>query len=162
MSRIQTWVSVTTASLTLVVALATPIVEKYEGLRTKAYRDPVGIPTICFGETLGVRMGDRKTAEECSAMLKPRLAGFLKSMRACTTKPLPAKTEAAFLSFTYNLGVGTYCTNMAQKRINRGQIREACEALSLYVKAGNPRRVLPGLVKRREAERQLCLEGLKT
>lgn len=143
----------------VVVALALPMVKESEGLRTSAYLDPVGIPTICYGETLGVEMGDRKSVAQCDEMLVARLGGFLDDMRACTTVKLPAKTEAAFLSFTYNLGIGTYCRNMAAKRINKGKVREACEAMSLYTKAGG--RTLPGLVRRRAEERALCLEGLE-
>lgn len=42
-----------------------------EGLSTSAYRDPIGIPTVCVGETRGVKMGDRYTREECLEMLSP-------------------------------------------------------------------------------------------
>ena len=148
-------------TIPLVLAISLPMVQDHEGLRTNAYLDPVGIPTICFGETLGVKLGQTKSVSECQEMLKPRLQGFLEQMRACTSVSLPAKTEAAFLSFTYNLGPGIYCKNMAQKRINKGNVRGACEALKYYTKAGQPLRVLPGLVKRREEERALCLQGLE-
>lgn len=141
-----------------VIALAIPFVRDHEGLRTNAYRDPVGIPTICFGETLGVQMGDTATVAECEAMLAYRLNGFLSAMRACTDDPLPARTEAAFLSFTYNLGEGVYCRNIAERRLNQGLYWEACEALSLYTKAGG--RELPGLVRRRAEERAMCEQGL--
>jgi len=147
------------AAAAVVVALVLPMVKYHEGLRTEAYRDPVGIPTICFGETLGVRMGDRATVAECEAMLRPRLEGFLREMLACTDVPLPAKTEAAFLSFTYNLGSGVYCRNIAGNRINAGNLWGACAALSLYTRAGG--RELPGLVRRRAEERALCEAGLR-
>ena len=44
-----------------------------EGLRTVAYKDPVGIPTACFGETQGVRLGQTYTVEECRQMLGQRV-----------------------------------------------------------------------------------------
>lgn len=147
--------------ISLVLLMALPLVRESEGLRTTAYRDPVGIPTICFGETLGVKMGQKKTVEECDEMLAKRLAGFLKEMRACTVPQLPPATEAAFLSFTYNLGTGVYCNNIARQRLNKGKLNEACEALTLYTKAGNPKRVLPGLVTRRKEEKELCILGLR-
>lgn len=149
------------AATAVVVATATPMIQQHEGLRTKAYFDPVGVPTICFGETLGVDIGDRASISECHDMLQPRLEGFLKEMRACTDVELPAKTEAALLSFTYNVGTGTYCRNIAEKRINQGKLVEACEALKLYVKAGRPKRTLEGLVRRRSEESELCLQGLQ-
>ena len=146
-----------------VITIATPMVMDSEGLRTKAYLDPVGIPTHCFGETLGVKMGDVATVQECTEQLQKRLGGFLAEMRACTTVALPPKTEAAFLSFTYNLGSGVYCENMAKKRINLGKVKAACDAMLLYNKAtkDGKRVVLPGLVRRRQEERAMCLEGLK-
>lgn len=150
-----------TGTIAVVVSLALPMVWDHEGLRTRAYRDPVGIPTICFGETLGVKMGDDRTVAECEDMLGERLVGFVEDMRACTARALPPKTEAAFLSFSYNLGTGVYCRNIAGQRINRGRLWEACAALSLYTRAGNPLRELPGLVRRRAEERALCEEGLR-
>lgn len=51
------------------IVLALPMVAHYEGLRTKAYLDAVGVPTICWGETENVKLGDVKTKEECDKML---------------------------------------------------------------------------------------------
>ena len=48
-----------------VAALAIAIAAPAEGLRQVAYRDPVGITTICFGSTKGVKMGDTATFEQC-------------------------------------------------------------------------------------------------
>lgn len=148
------------ASTALIVSLATPGVMKNEGAETNAYLDPIGKPTICFGETAGVHMGDTKSLAECKTMLASRLAGFLSEMQACTKSPvpLPAKTQAAFLAFTYNVGSPTYCSNIAAKRINLGRVWEACMALSLYTKAKG--RELPGLVRRRAEERAMCEAGL--
>jgi lysozyme len=60
----------------VVVALAVALVGAWEGLRTKAYRDAVGVPTVCYGETRGVRMGDRYTVEQCKVMLGDGLVDF--------------------------------------------------------------------------------------
>lgn len=158
-NNLKTW-GMFAAPVVVVVGLAIPGVEFSEGTRLNAYRDPVGIPTICMGETKGVKMGDTKTLAECQAMLGGRLAEFLGEMRACTNVKLPAKTEAALLEFTYNVGSGTYCKNIAAKRLNKGKYVEACQALKLYVKGGRPLRTLPGLVTRRERESKACLEGL--
>ena len=38
------------------IAIAVAAVGAFEGLRTVAYSDPVGIPTICFGETAGAAL----------------------------------------------------------------------------------------------------------
>jgi lysozyme len=136
------------------------LVSGFEGLRTYAYRDPVGIPTICFGETRGVKMGDHKTPAECKGMLISRLAEFETGMRKCLASPdtIPDNAYAAFLSASYNIGTGAFCKSSMARKANAGDIRGACDALLQWDKAGGFR--LPGLTKRRQAERALCLRGL--
>lgn len=51
------------------LALALTLLAGAEGLSTVAYRDPVGIPTLCFGYTRGVEMGDTATPEQCQQVL---------------------------------------------------------------------------------------------
>lgn len=142
----------------LAIAIATPLVASFEGLREYAYRDPVGIPTICFGETKGVKMGDHKTAAECKALLGNRLAEFSTQMDKCLKYPVEPKTYAALLSFTYNVGVGAFCKSTLLRKANAGDLRGACNELPKWNKAAGI--VLPGLTKRRAAERKLCLEGI--
>ena len=136
------------------------LVAGFEGLRTYAYRDPVGIPTICFGETRGVKMGDKATVDECKAMLGARLVEFETGMRSCLKNPdaIPNGAYAAFISFTYNVGVGAFCGSTLKRKADAGDITGACNELPKWAKARGI--TLPGLVKRREAERKLCLGGL--
>jgi lysozyme len=140
-------------------AVAVVLIGGFEGLRTVAYRDPVGIPTICFGETRGVKMGDRKTVEECQAMLGSRLLEFETGMRACLRNPdaLPDGPYIAALSLSYNIGTGGFCRSSIRQLLDAGKTREACNAFRKFTTAAGIR--LPGLVKRREAERALCLKG---
>ena len=56
-----------TGAFTAAGLIAVGIVGGFEGLRTKAYRDVVGVPTICFGETRGVKMGDTATDAQIGA-----------------------------------------------------------------------------------------------
>lgn len=136
---------------------ALPATAQFEGLRLKAYLDPVGIPTICYGETDNVRMGDVKTKQECDTMLAVRLAWFGLQVERLLSRPVAPETHAAFTSFAYNVGVGQFARSSVLKRFNAGDLRGACQALTKYVYAGG--RVLPGLVRRRAAERELCLKG---
>jgi lysozyme len=133
----------------------------YEGLRLKAYKDPVGIPTICFGETKGVQMGQVKTKAECDAMLVDSLVEHELGMVKCINDPakLPDLTYGAFVSFTYNVGVGAFCKSTMLKKINAGDLVGACNELLKWTKAKG--KELPGLVKRRQGEREMCLKGLK-
>lgn len=148
--------------LTVTGSLAVGIIGGYEGLRTKAYPDRFagGLPTVCFGETRGVKLGDEYTVEECKAMLGDAVVEFEQGMRKCLLRPdsIPDKPYAAFLSLTYNIGVGGFCKSSLPKKINAGDIRAACNTLPSFNKAGG--RVVRGLVNRRADERKLCLQGL--
>ena len=83
-------------------------VSYYEGVSNKAYLDPVGIWTICYGETKGVDKGDYKTDEECLDSLAEELTEHHKKMGMYIKTPISEKEEAAYLSFTYNVGVGAF------------------------------------------------------
>lgn len=138
--------------------IATPFVSDFEGLRTKAYRDAVGIPTICYGETEGVKMGDTQTVESCGIMLKARLEMFGIAVDYIIEPPMSPSTHAAFTSLTYNIGIGAFQKSSVAKLYNAGKKREACDFMLKYNRAGG--KVLAGLTRRREAERKLCLSGL--
>lgn len=148
-------------ALTAAGLLAVAVVGHHEGVRTVAYRDAVGVPTVCFGETRGVKMGDRHSLDECKLMLKDGLVEFETGVRKCLNHPdnIPDKTYVALISFSWNVGTGAFCRSSVARRVNAWDLRGACEALMNWTRAGG--RVLPGLVKRRREERALCLEGLQ-
>ncbi len=113
--------------------------------------------TICFGETKDVKPGDRRTKPECEAMLEGRLLEFGAKVDRCTKVSLTPARKAAFTDFAYNEGEGNYCKYIAPQ-VNAGKTMEACDHLLRFNKAGGI--VFPGLTKRREVERQLCMEGI--
>jgi len=145
--------------LTVAGALAVGFVGGKEGASTKAYRDIVGVPTICFGETRGVQMGDTATMEECKAMLGDALVEFEDNMRACLTNPdtIPDKPYVSFLSLSYNIGSRAFCGSTVARKANAGDLPGACNAILAWNKAGG--RVINGLTLRRQEERRMCLEG---
>jgi len=61
----------------------------------------------------------------------------------------------ALVSFAFNAGLGNLQRSQIRIRANRGEWEGAAEALMDWTKGGG--RVLPGLVKRREAEKALFL-----
>jgi lysozyme len=142
------------------LAIAIVLTGSFEGVRLWAYKDVVGIPTVCFGETRGVRMGDHYTLEECQAMLGTALVEFQAGMDKCIRKPeaIPNETRAAFDSFAYNVGVNAFCHSSVLTSINAGNLRKACGDLLKWTRGGG--RVLSGLVNRRAQENKICLEGL--
>lgn len=142
------------ASLMAVIALAAPLTRQSEGLRLTAYRDPVGIPTICYGHTgADVRMGQIRTKAECEALLEKDLAVALVSVDRCAG-PLPLHPRAAFADFTLNVGGGAFCRSGIAKKARAGDIAGACADLSKWIYA--KKKVLPGLVTRRGKTQLLC------
>ena len=140
------------------VAICVACTGTFEGLRTVAYRDPVGIPTVCFGETLGVKIGDKFTADQCKEMLGERVLEFGRGVDKRTKVELPPERKAALVSFAYNVGVDAYCNSTLTRKLNAGDTVGACNELLRWTKAKGI--TLPGLVKRREQERELCMEGI--
>lgn len=142
------------------MAAAVALVGGWEGLRTVAYPDITGVPTVCFGETRGVMLGDRYTVDQCKVMLGDALVEFETAMRRCLMAPdaIPDKPYTAFLSLSYNIGSRAFCGSTVARRANSGDLRGACEAIPMWNKAGG--RVIKGLVNRRAEERRICLSGL--
>lgn len=137
------------------------LVGTFEGLRTTAYKDIVGVTTVCYGETRNVMLGDTYTPEECKEMLGERLAEFSKGVRNCLRDPdsLPDKVFISYVSLAYNVGVPTFCRSSIARKANQGDIVGSCNAILLYNRAGGE--VVRGLVLRRQKERKICLSGLK-
>jgi lysozyme len=138
-------------------AAAVALVGAWEGLQLVAYRDVIGIPTICYGETQGVKMGDRYTAEQCRAMLRNSLEKYALAVEYCVTRPMPDTTYISFVSLSYNIGTAGFCRSSVARLYNEGKTREACDFMLRYNRAGGV--VWRGLTNRREAERKLCLQG---
>lgn len=142
------------------MAVAVGVIGGHEGLRTKAYLDVVKVPTICFGETRGVKMGDVKTVAECKEMLGDRLLEFEREMRDCLKAPdkLTDGQYVAFLSLSYNIGSRAFCRSTLARKANEGQYIAACNELLRWDRAGGIE--WAGLTRRRKEERKMCLEGI--
>lgn len=146
---------IATIAIGATLALATPLVAYFEGYVPSTYADPIGIPTICYGHTgPDVTPGRVATRAECQALLQGDLATALTAVRQCVTVPIEDHVAAALTSFTYNVGARAFCGSTLARRINRGEWPAACAELDRWVYAGG--KLLPGLVKRRAAERALC------
>lgn len=139
------------------VALATVFVGGWEGMQTVAYRDVIGVPTICYGETRGVKLGDTATPEECRAMLADGLQDFADGVRDMMPSfdAMPPKRQVAVVSLAYNIGLGSFAKSSVRRELNAGNVKAGCDAFLLWNKAGGI--VFRGLTNRRKAERDLCL-----
>lgn len=154
-NKVSMWLKA--AGVSSVLVISGGIVSHFEGKSNNAYLDPVKIWTICYGETGGVKKGDYKSDEECLDSLAEELTDHHKKMMLYIKTPISVKEEAAYLSFTYNVGVGAFSKSTLIKKLNTGDRVGACNELLRWNKAGG--KVLRGLTLRRETERTLCLEG---
>lgn len=145
------------AGAAAVLVLATPLIISFEGWRQRAYLDPVGIPTACAGHTQGVRLGQIYSAAECRQLLEADLQIALKAVDRCVPGQ-PEAARAAFTSFAFNVGATRFCSSTLAKKARAGDLAGACRELDRWTYAGG--RELPGLVRRRAAERQLCEQSL--
>ena len=148
----------------IALALATALAVPAEGLRQYAYRDPVGLPTVCFGSTKGVKMGDFRTIPECKALLDKEMMDVINAVDRCQPG-LPTEVLAAFSDAAYNLGATIACDtskSTAARFLRAKDYKSACGQLLRWDKArvAGVMVSLPGLTKRRALERDLCLSGL--
>lgn len=109
------------------------------------------IPTIGYGCTVGVRMGDIWTEAQATEYLMKEVAKHEAYVTQYVTVPINQNEFDALVSFSYNVGPGNLKTLV--KRLNRGDRMGTAKAFLLYVKAQG--RTLPGLVSRRTRESAL-------
>jgi len=133
------------------VAVALPTIMAFDGLGLRPYRDPVGILTVCYGET-NVAMRTYAPAE-CKDLLQKSADKHARQIEPCLPAGLPEHVYAASVSFAYNVGAQAFCQSTFARKLRNGE-PGACAELSRWVYAGG--QILPGLVRRRAAERAMC------
>lgn len=142
----------------LAMAVAIPA----EGLRRVAYYDPPGILTVCRGHTgPDVIKGKVYTLAECDAFMNKDMHIAVNLVEACVPG-LPDNVLAAFSDAVFNLGPKIVCNlteSTAARMLKAGDIAGACNQLPRWNRASlaGVSMVLPGLTRRRQAERDLCL-----
>ena len=137
--------------------IAADLCRQFEGFRSKPYLCPAGIPTIGYGSTYytdgkKVSLDDQPiTREEADAILLHELNTTYAPgvMRLCPALA-DEKRFNAIVDFCYNLGVGRLQTSTLRRKINAQDWEGAKEQLMLWTRGGG--KVLPGLVRRRQAE----------
>lgn len=136
---------------------AAAFIAHYEGTVPRVYRDPVGILTACTGHVSPeLKMGQTFTAEQCRQLLLQDIDKHAAALN-CIHTPLNDGQKVAFLSLAFNIGNAAFCHSTLVKMANAGNLAGACAQLSRWVYAKG--QMLPGLVKRRRAERALCERG---
>lgn len=132
---------------------AIDLIKAAEGLRLTAYRDSAGILTIGYGSTGGIKPGQTITPEQAEAMLVDDMDEAADAVRKLVTVPLTQGQFDALCSFVFNLGAGRLRDSTLLRLLNQRKYGEAAAQFRFWVMSGGE--PLPGLVKRRAAERAL-------
>jgi len=131
------------------------LIKHLEGLRLQAYQCSSGVWTIGYGHTAGVRPGDIVDEVQAGIFLRQDVAASECTVMRLVTVALSQHQFDALVSFVFNLGAGNFRTSTLLKKLNAGDYSGAADEFSCWINAGG--KPLPGLARRREAERSLFL-----
>lgn len=140
------------------LAVCATFVGGFEGLCCTAYPDRLAhnLPTVCYGETEGVHLGDHYTPDQCRDMLANKLPRYWAEEVKCTPGVAYSDNEKiAYTSFGYNVGTGAFCKGPG-RHLRADDHAAACRSMLAYDHASGKK--IPGLTKRRRAEHDLCLK----
>lgn len=138
------------------------LIKEFEGCRLTAYKCPAGVWTIGYGHTGTVDgkligKGMTITAAKATELLKKDLAEFEAAVNGCVTAPITQNMFDALVSFSFNVGAGALRRSTLLRKLNAKDYEGAAAEFPLWNKSGG--KVLNGLVRRRERERQLFLRN---
>lgn len=141
------------------------LIKHFEGLRTKAYLDSVGVATIGYGHTKGVKLGMIITETKAEELLKQDLEYFEARVLELVKIPLKQNEFDALVSFTFNLGEGNLKKSTLLKKLNKVAVptsaimEDISNEFLKWNKAGG--KELKGLTKRRLAEKMMFTKPIK-
>jgi lysozyme len=127
-----------------------------EGFRDHAYIPVAGdVPTIGFGTTENVKMGDKVTVTQALNRAMIDVQEFEGAIKSCVKVPLHQYEYDAYTSLAYNIGSGAFCRSTLVRLLNQEKYDEACKQILRWdFFKGKP---LRGLTVRREKEYQQCI-----
>ncbi len=149
--------------MTEAIDLAIRIAKPFEGLRLHPYHDPVGYPTIGYGHLLSrdpwADLSRWKPIDQAEAerLLAIDLAAAARAVKMLCPVPLAPTQEAALIDFAFNCGAGNLQISTLRKAVIRGDFERAAEQFTRWVYARGVK--LPGLVRRRAAERDMFVSS---
>ena len=129
------------------------LIKEFEGCKLVAYLDSVNVPTIGYGHTKDVRIGDRCTKEQADEWLREDV----QDAEACVNREVTAAINQnefdALCSFVFNLGCGNFRKSTLLRKLNDSDYDGASLEFSRWNMAGGLE--LAGLTRRRAAEEAL-------
>jgi lysozyme len=130
------------------------LIKLFEGVILVAYRDAVGIPTIGYGHTKGVKLGQKITAAQAEALLAEDLHIFEDGVEPALGAAETTDNQfAAMVSLAFNIGLTGFKQSSVRWYHALGNREMAQKKFALWNKAGG--KVLAGLTRRRAAEAAL-------
>ncbi len=129
------------------------LIKSFEGCRTVAYQDAVGVWTIGYGHTIDVKEGMTITQHQCDVMLEVDIETYENYINKYVIVSLTQNQFDALVSWVYNLGPTNLRNSTMLKVLNAGKYEEVPYQMQRWNRAGG--KVLKGLVVRRTAEAEL-------
>ena len=118
---------------------------------------PGDVPTIGFGTTEGVKLGDTITVPEALARSLTDIQKFEGAVKRCVKVPLHQHEYDAYVQLSYNIGEGAFCRSTLVAKLNAGDYPGACREILRWNRAQG--REVRGLTLRRQREYTLCVGG---
>lgn len=135
------------------------LIKKFEGFRAIAYLCPAGVWTVGYGTTRingnAVKEGTKITTDEADVFLEQDLKSFEDAVNKTVNVALTQNQFDALVCFVYNVGVGNFKKSTLLKKLNASHFSEAADEFLKWDKSKG--KALPGLTRRRSAERSLFL-----
>jgi lysozyme len=132
------------------------LIKHWEGCRLSAYDDGGGVQTIGYGHIRGVKKGDRISQAEADELLLEDLETFENGVTLCLGDSKTAQHQFdAMTSLAFNIGIKAFGGSTVLKRHRLANYMGAANAFLLW--HFDNHRSIPGLLRRREAERKLYL-----
>lgn len=119
---------------------------------------PGDVPTIGFGSTQGVKMGDTTTPTKALGRALQDVQKFEGAVRQCVTVPLHQYEYDAYIRLSYNIGGKAFCDSTLVRKLNDEDYSGACLEILRWDRSGGKK--IAGLTKRRQAEYQQCMGGI--
>ena len=129
------------------------LIKDFEGCRLKAYLCPAGVWTIGYGHTQGVKPDMVINQLQAERFLRQDLKRFEDAVTSLVKVPITPNQFSALVSFTYNVGTGALYDSTLLRKLNKKDYKGAANEFLRWNKAGG--KVLPGLTRRRLAEKDL-------
>lgn len=133
------------------------LIKQFEGLRLDSYICAGGVETVGWGHTgPDVKHPMKITLQQAEGFLRADLAKFEAGVeKAINGAETTDNQFSAFVSLAYNIGLSAFAGSTVLKRHKLGNKLGASRAFGMWIRGGG--KVLPGLVRRREAEAALYL-----